>query len=60
MWDPDSQHFVVRDQILMLEIGDFYFLMGLSYWGAMIVLAGKKGGLELVDSYIRGYCHLHT
>ena len=31
MWDPNSQHFVVRDEILMVEIEDIYFLMGLSH-----------------------------
>ena len=30
MWDVDSQHFVVGEQILEMDVDDIYFLTGLS------------------------------
>ena len=36
MWDSDSQHFVVKDQILEIDIDDIYFLIGLSHGGEPI------------------------
>ena len=57
MWDANSQHFVVGDEILMLEIEDIYLLMELSYQGVFVVLSGKWRGREIVDTYIHEYCH---
>jgi hypothetical protein len=31
LWDYDSQHFVIRYQILEIEIDDIYFLIGLAH-----------------------------
>ena len=30
MWEPDSQRFLVGDQLLDIEVDDIYFLTGLS------------------------------
>jgi hypothetical protein len=61
MWDADQQHFVVRDQVLTLEMEDIYFLTGLSRRGATVVLVGgKRGGAERVDDYVARYCHPGT
>ena len=31
MWDSDSQHFVVGDQVLEMDVDDIYFLTRLSH-----------------------------
>lgn len=36
MWDPNSQHFLVRDQLLDIEVDDIYFLIGLSCRGKRV------------------------
>jgi hypothetical protein len=47
MCDAKRQHFIVRDQILTLEMEYMYFLMGLSCRCAMVVLVGgKRGGID--------------
>ena len=33
MWDSDSQHFVVRDQVLQMDVDDIYFLTRLPHRG---------------------------
>lgn len=60
MWDSDSQHFVVRDQILEIEIDDIYFLIGLSHRGEIVSFVGQEGGGESVDSYVNDLCTLAT
>jgi hypothetical protein len=61
MWDPERKHFVVRDQVLTLEMEDMYFLTGLSHRGAtMVLVGGKRGGAERVDDYVTHYCHPGT
>ena len=50
MWDLDAWHFMVGDQILLLEIEDVYFLNGLSRKGMTVVLAGgRRQYIDLVD-----------
>jgi hypothetical protein len=40
MWDVDSQHFVVGDQILQMDVDDIYFLTGLSRRGEPVYFGG--------------------
>lgn len=40
MWDSDSQHFVVSDQILKMDVDDIYFLTGLSRRGEPVSFGG--------------------
>ena len=56
MWEPDSQHFLVGDQLLDIEIDNIYFLIELSRRGEWVESSGCGGGGELVDSYIRDLC----
>ena len=56
MWEPDSQHFLVGDQLLDIEVDDIYFLTGLSRRGERVEFGGRGGGGEPVDSYIRDLC----
>ena len=61
MWDPDREHFIVQDQILNLEMEDMYFLTGFSHFGAtMVLVGGKRGGIDRVDDYVVQYCHPGT
>ena len=54
IWDPDGKHFMVRDQVLKLDIEDIYFLTRLSWHGSTMVLVGsKEGSGEPIDAYIR-------
>ena len=56
MWEPNSQLFLVGDQLLDIEIDDIYFLTGLSRRGERVEFGGRGGGREPVDSYIRDLC----
>lgn len=56
MWEPDSQNFLVRDQLLDIEIDDIYFLTGLSHRGEWVEFGGRVGGGESVDSYVSELC----
>ena len=56
MWEPDSQRFLVGDQLLDIEIDNIYFLTGLSRRGERVEFGGRGGGRESVDSYIRDLC----
>ena len=56
MWEPDSQHFLVGDQLLDIEIDDIYFLIGISHRGERVKFGGRGGGGELVDSYVSDLC----
>jgi hypothetical protein len=40
MWVSDSQHFVVRVQVLEIDIDDIYFLTGLSHQGEPVSFGG--------------------
>jgi hypothetical protein len=61
MWDSERQHFIVQDHILTLEMEDMYFLLGLSHRVATVVLVGgKRGGIDRVDDYVVHYCHPRT
>jgi hypothetical protein len=61
MWDVDCQHFVVRDQVLNLEVEDIYFLTRLSHHGVTVFLVGaRRGSVEKVDDYVAHYCHPGT
>jgi hypothetical protein len=61
MWNLDKQHFIVQDHILTLEMEDIYFLTRLSRRGAIVVLVGgKRGGIDRVDDYVVQYCHPGT
>lgn len=60
MWDFDSQHFVVGDQILEIEIEDIYFLNRLSSQGDPVTFGGQGGGGESVDSYVNDLCSPRT
>lgn len=56
MWEPESQCFLVGDQLLDIEIDDIYFLTGLSCRGKWVEYGGRGGGGEPVDSYIKDLC----
>ena len=56
MWDMDSQRFMVRDQMLEIEVDDIYFLMGLSHRGESVYFGGRGGSGESVDSYVNDLC----
>ena len=44
MWNLEQQYFEVGAHVLMIEVEDIYFLIGLSRWGAPISLTGSRGG----------------
>jgi len=55
MWDPDQHVFHVGVHRLSLDIGDIYFLTGLSRQGYHVSLTSDRGGgLPMSE-----YCHLH-
>ena len=56
MWEPDSQRFLVGDQLLDIEVDDIYFLIGLSHRGERVEFNDREGGGELVESYIKDLC----
>ena len=56
MWEPDSQCFLVGDQLLDIEVHDIYFLTRLSRRGKRVEFNGRGGGGEPVESYIRDLC----
>ena len=56
MWEPDSQFFLVKDQVLDINVDDIYFLTGLSRQGKSVYFSGRGGGEESVDSYMSGLC----
>ena len=56
MWEPNSQIFLIGDQLLDIEIDDIYFLTRLSRRGEWVEFGGRGGGGESVDSYIRDLC----
>ena len=56
MWDSDSQHFMVGDQVLEMDINDIYFLMGLFHRGNPVSFGGQGGSGESVDSYVNDLC----
>lgn len=41
MWESDSQHFLVGDQLLDIEVDDIYFLTGLSRRGERVEFSGR-------------------
>ena len=56
MSEPDSQHILVEDQLLDIEIDDIYFLTRLSHRGERVEFGGRRGGGESVDSYASDLC----
>ena len=56
MWEPKSQRFLVGDQCLEIEVGDIYFLTGLSRRGEPVEFGSRGGGGEPMESYIRDLC----
>ena len=56
MWEPDSQCFLVGDQVLDIDVDDIYFLTGLSRRGESVEFGGRGGGRESVDSYMSNLC----
>ena len=56
MWNSDSQHFVVGDQILEMDVDDIYFLIGLCRQGDHVSLGGRGRSGESVDSYVNDLC----
>ena len=56
MWEPDSQRFLVGDQLLDIEVDDIYFLTRLSHRGEMVEFGSHGGGGEPVESYIMDLC----
>ena len=50
MWDVDSQHFIVSDQTLEIEVDDIYFLTRLSRRGESVYFGGWGRSGESVDS----------
>lgn len=52
MWEPNSQRFLVKDQILVIDVDDIYFLTRLSRRGESMEFSGRGGGEESVDSYV--------
>ena len=55
-WEPDSQCFLVGDQLLDIEIDHIYFLTRLFRRGKWVEFGSRGGGGEPVDSYIRDLC----
>jgi hypothetical protein len=56
MWEPNSQCFLVKDQLLDIDIDDIYFLTGLSCRGESVEFGGQGGGGESVDLYVSDLC----
>jgi hypothetical protein len=56
MWEPNSQRFLVGNQLLDIKVDDIYFLTGLSHRGERVEFGGQCGAGEPVDSYIRDLC----
>lgn len=56
MWEPDSQRFLVGDQILDIDMGGIYFLTRLSHQGESVYFGGRGGSGESVDSYVSDLC----
>ena len=56
MWEPDSQCFLVGDQVLDINVDDIYFLTGLSHRGELVEFGGRGGGGESIDSYVSNLC----
>ena len=56
MWEPDSQHFLVGDQLLDMEIDDIYFPTGLSRPDERVEFGGRGGGGESMDLYVSDLC----
>lgn len=56
MWDVDSQHFMVGDQILEMDLDDIYFLTRLYRQGKLVSFGSWGGSGELVDSYVNDLC----
>ena len=55
IWNPEQQYFEVGAHILIVEVEDIYFLIGLSRRGAPISLTSSRGGdittRELIDRH---------
>ena len=60
MWDSNSQHFMVGDQILEMDVDDIYFLMGLSHLSDHASFVGRGGSGVSMDSYVNDLCTLGT
>ena len=56
MWEPDSQRFLVGDQLLDIEIDDIHFLTRLSRRGEQVEFGDCGGGGEPMESYIKDLC----
>ena len=56
MWEPNSQRFLIDDQLLDIEIDDIYFLIELSRRGKRVEFGGRGCGGESVDSYVSDLC----
>ena len=53
MWDTDGGHFMIGDQILLLEFEDVYFLKGLSHRRVTVVLVrGRRESSDPMDQYV--------
>jgi hypothetical protein len=46
MWDVNEQSFRVGVHTLTLDIEDIYFLIGLSFYGSRVSLAGSRGDAD--------------
>ena len=42
IWDEEKEKFKLRDQVLELEVSDFYFLIGLSRRGPIPIMIGTR------------------
>lgn len=56
MWEPDSQCFLVGDQVLDIDVDNIYFLTGFSRRGKSVYFDGRGGEGESVDSYMSDLC----
>jgi hypothetical protein len=60
MWDMDQQFFHVGFHTMTLDIGDIYFLTGLSWHGYHACLTGSRDGRLPMSEYCRHYCVLEA
>ena len=56
MWNHEQQYFEVGAHILIVEVEDIYFLIGLSRRGVHISLTGPHGGDITTQGIIDQYC----
>ena len=56
LWDPDQQHFQVGTHILIIDVEDIYFLIGLSRRALPVSLTSPRGGDMSINDLIDEHC----